>query len=175
MALFSMTIAEGRELTRLEGRIAVWRRQVFGELLSDLAMMGVKQIKNRFIRERRSPDGAQWLPRKDKKPHPLLNKTGEMMDSITAIRQGEAEVRVAAFSKYAMFHQHGVRMKRKKFTPKALKRRNGQRKSGPRERSAKFSGPQGWRTPPRPFMGLSTTNLREIDARINSWIGTRLR
>jgi phage gpG-like protein len=175
MAFFEMSIAESREMVRLEGRIAVWRRELFGVLLSDLAMLGAKQVKNRFIRERRSPDGAQWLPRKDKKPHPLLNKTGDMMDSITAVRQGEAEVRVVAFSKYAMFHQHGVRMKRKKFTPKALKRRNGEKKSGPRERSRKFSGPQGWRLTPRPFMGLSTENLRDIDARINSWVGTRLR
>lgn len=175
MALFEMSVAEGREMVRLEGRIVRWRAMIFGELLSDLAMLGAKQMKNRIVRERRSPDGAQWLPRKDKKPHPLLNKSGDMMESITAIRQGSAEVRVAAFSKYAMFHQHGVRMKRKTFTPKALKRRNGERKSGPRERKSKFSGPQGWRLTPRPFMGLSTENLRDIDTRINSWLGSRLR
>lgn len=167
MALFEMSVAEARELKRLESRVNTWRGVLFGEILSDLASVGAKQMKNRIVRERRSPDGQQWLPRKDKKPHPLLNKSGDMMNSITAIRQGTAEVRVVAFSKYAMFHQHGVLMKLKRTKPRRPK-------VGPRERAAKFAGPRKWRLPPRPFMGLSDENLRDLDKRLVSLVGSRL-
>ena len=74
-------------------------------MLQELSATTLRQHQQRFS-QRRSPDGSPWTPRKDSKPHPILEETGRMRRSIRAVPDGDG-VAVTAEPPYAPVHQYG--------------------------------------------------------------------
>ncbi len=98
------------DFTRLRNRVGVWRRRVEGDLLNRVAQRIGKQTRDRIRREKRSPDGTPWAPRKDNKSHPLLQETRKMERSIKAARESKTLIKVGSDIGYDKFHQ-GVRVR----------------------------------------------------------------
>ena len=76
-------------------------------LTAELAQQTVDQTNRRYD-QRRAPDGKPWPPRKDSKPHPLLEKSGRLRRSIQAraLQEREATIGTAGVP-YAVVHQEG--------------------------------------------------------------------
>ena len=78
-----------------------------GSLLAELTQQTAQQTQRRFDR-RQAPDGTPWPPRRDAKPHPLLEETGRLRRSIRERELQEREGAVAtAGVPYAAAHQWG--------------------------------------------------------------------
>ena len=105
----SITAEVTGDFTRLQNRVGVWRRRVEGDLLNRVAQRIGKQTRDRIRREKRSPDGTPWAPRKDNKPHPLLQDSRKMERSIKAARESKTLIKVGSNIGYDKFHQGGTR------------------------------------------------------------------
>ena len=79
-------------------------------LKQELAAEALRQHQQRFNR-REAPDGSKWQPRKDSKPHPLLQETGKLRHSIRATPERDAvavrATRPVRGVDVAAVHQHG--------------------------------------------------------------------
>ena len=62
-----------------------------------------------------SSGGGRWPPRKDNLPHPLLIKTGRLMDSLTNISDpdnilevSDERIRFGTYVEYGIYHEEGT-------------------------------------------------------------------
>lgn len=74
------------------------------------AMLKLAQVNKKFLKPHwwleRSPSGEKWKKRKIQQPHPILNKTGRMFNSL--IFKVENDTLVAEMVDYGIFHQLGT-------------------------------------------------------------------
>ena len=81
-----------RELEALSVRLRALDRSPDVAVLTDrLAAKTIEQTERRYD-ARRAPDGTPWPPRKDRLPHPILEKTGRQRASIQIRERQETEV-----------------------------------------------------------------------------------
>ena len=121
--------------------------------LDDASAYMVNVTRNRILRTKKDPDGRPWLPLAqltiDIKGHGRqLFQTGKLAASITGERLGDEVVIYAdeSIAPYAPYMQLGV------------SRPRGSVKSPTSGRWVSPKRP----IPPRPFIGLSATNIRTI-------------
>lgn len=75
------------------------------------AMFKLSREFKRFLRpywqKERSPiDNKKWIARKDNLPHPILNKTGKMLNQVF-FRESNGEI-ITRMVDYGIFHQFGT-------------------------------------------------------------------
>lgn len=88
------------------------------ELNRRLAEFTLGEVQQGFVDET-DPSGRQWKPRKNiGDGHPLLNETGLLFDSFTAVIYKRGGFAVVNSVVYAQFHQHGTdRMPARRMLP----------------------------------------------------------
>ena len=99
-------IVDVSELVALPARIERISRESARDLAIKLARSVSRQHDERFDRQQ-DPDGSPWRPRKDRKPHPILQETGALRRSVVVTARTE-EIEVSASEPYARFHQDGT-------------------------------------------------------------------
>lgn len=116
-------------------------------LMQGLARLIQEQTRRRIEEEKRAPDGASWPP--NRAGTSTLYRQGHLARSIDQ-RAGAIQLEVGSGLVYAAIHQHGGTISAK---------------NKPR---LTFMTPRGWRSPksvkipPRPYLGVSAENGREI-------------
>lgn len=96
------------DLLRLNRSLRELAKAELAELTAGLAKLSVEQTQRRFD-AREDPSGERWEPRKDTRPHPLLEETGRMRRSIRdrEVQEYEAEIGTTGSVPYARAHQYG--------------------------------------------------------------------
>jgi phage gpG-like protein len=148
---------DAAELERVIAKFAAASRAPSGDLMEALGALGESQTRRRITDEKTGPDGQAWP--KNLEGTPILRRTGQNLEASVAFAAGEDEVEWGASWEYAHVHQFGATI-----TPKAADRLVffvGGKKTGARRVTI----------PPRPFVGVSDANGREIEDELTAWMG----
>ncbi|MBI2388643.1 MAG: phage virion morphogenesis protein [Deltaproteobacteria bacterium] len=145
---------DGKLRALMERLLRATRGEVAQQLRRELAKQTREEI-DRAFRERRSPDGPSWKPRKGKGGAPLV-ESGALRSGfdVSATNDGVAVSNRVA---YASVHQHGGRIRR---------RRRG------KARKRQAFGARGGVIPARPMVPSSrwgpgpTSRLRAVASRV---------
>lgn len=104
-ALETDLVFDFRGLAGLDAYIDHLIKRIKVELVDDVATLVREQTRARIKTEKRGPEGEFWPPRKghayNDDGHGLLYDTGELYNSIEALRQGDGAAQVNSFSKKA--------------------------------------------------------------------------
>lgn len=108
MARRAGVVIDVDDVVDLARRLRAFSRADLDPLMRDVATGGRNVTRDRIEDGGPAPDGAPWAPRnpRDSNPHPLLNREGGLVDSITA----ESDRGSAAWGSnlvYAAIHQFG--------------------------------------------------------------------
>lgn len=97
-------------LQLLTRRIRRLRAGVQGDLLNRVAQRTARHARDRIRTEHNSPDGEVWPPRRSgsRGGHPLMRKTGALLNSIRAARDSKTLINMGSDVPYAIFHHKGT-------------------------------------------------------------------
>lgn len=124
------------------------------ELLANVGTRIEEQTKNRIRVLKTAPNGESWVKRKDNKPHPLLEKSNHLRESIHYQVKG-SRVEIGSNLKYAAIQQYGDN--------RSITRRT---KGGGTSKS------YSRKIPSRAYLGLSKDNEIEINTIIKNFFGS---
>lgn len=141
-------------VTRLVSGLGDFERR---DLLSSIGALGESQTRRRITDEKTAPDGTPWAPNRESTP--ILVRSGQHLLASLSWIGGADEVQWGAGWERAHVHQDGMTI-----TPKTAKRLAFT--SGGAMRFAKKVT-----IPARPFVGLSTDNIAEIEELVSDFFG----
>ncbi|MCB5204251.1 phage virion morphogenesis protein [Neorhizobium sp. T786] len=118
------------------------------ELMTTLGALGESQTRRRITDEKTSPDGTAWTPNHEGTP--ILVQTGQHLLYSIAWTASASEAEWGSTWEYAHVHQDGMTI-----IPK-----NGENLAFAIGGKAVFA--KSVTIPARPFVGLSTDNIKEI-------------
>ena len=108
-AAIPTAVFDFRGLAGLDALIDRTVQRIRIDLVGEVARVVRENVQARIRALKRDPfTGTPWRPRVDKKPHPLLVKSGKLLSSITSLAQPRGSV-VTSFYKIAWFQQLGTR------------------------------------------------------------------
>lgn len=120
------------------------------ELMTDIASIGEEQTRRRITDEKTAPDGTPWLP--NTQGTSILMQSGQHLLSSLAWTSSAEQAEWGATWEYAHVHQDGMTI-----VPK-----NGKALVFTLGRNAQMIHAKKVTIPPRPFVGLSDDNIKEI-------------
>lgn len=76
------------------------------DVLEDLKVILLEELRESWRKEQ-NPDGRKWEKRKDDLPHKILNRTGEMQNSLYFSIENNSTL-TAHFLERGAYHQYGT-------------------------------------------------------------------
>ncbi|MCX5512277.1 phage morphogenesis protein [Kaistia algarum] len=140
--------------TRLVSGLGDFERR---DLLSSIGALGESQTRRRIVDEKTGPDGTPWPPNREGTP--ILVRSGQHLLASVSWIAGSDEVQWGAGWEYAHVHQDGMTIVPK--TAQRLVFTSG----GKKVHAKKVT------IPPRPFVGLSSDNIAEIEELVSDVFG----
>lgn len=129
-------------------------------LLRLIGALGEDQTKQRILVDKTAPDGTPWPPNLEGTP--ILVRTGSHLHNSIASIAGGGIAEWGSGWEFAHVHQYGATIKPK--TAERLVFKIG----------GKTARAKAVKIPPRPFIGLSADNRREIVEEVTDFLGLML-
>lgn len=162
MAGVSVTF-EARELAELGRAIARLAKADFAPLMDRIAGAGEEATIARIDAGGPAPDGTEWPERHPayENPHPMLNLTGALVDSIDSAASGDTAVWGSNLV-YARIHQLGGTIVPKNAAALVF------------ELGDDTVQVQSVTIPPRPYLGYGESERRGVEDVVEAWLDESL-